>query len=301
MHDYSGSKTWSINNLIMETKGVVLGCRNDGYKEDERVIVCLTSMLETFDEVLFCDWNSPSDRGPLLWKLYDKIPKTGKLKHFVISDEVVKEITSGDEKISPYAFILAQNILLRRCSTDWITSTAMDIIAPKKENLDSFIKNANKNTFYSVSRREAEYDDLQKIGFENWREFREKLDKESQPRFFPAKVTPNDNYSLINCCGDFQTAHKDIWLIIKGFEEQMLYACFGDTNIQKKAVLNGYNLEAYYDLPLYHLSHKGMGNDGSSPSKQFYNDPWEWVEWFRTSKNTEDWGFGDTEIEYEVF
>jgi len=80
----------------------------------------------------------------------------------------------------------------------------------------------------------------------------------------------------------------------------MLYACFGDTNIQKKAVLNGYKLEAYYDLPLYHLSHKGMGNDGTSPSKQYYNDAWDWVEWFNESRNTEDWGFGNTEIEHEL-
>jgi hypothetical protein len=284
----------------METKGVVLGCRNDGYKEDDRVIVCLTSMIETFDEVLFCDWNSPSDRGPLLWKISDRIPKTGKIKHFVIPEETVNVITGGDDKISPYAFILAQNILLRRCTTDWITSTAMDIIAPKKKYLDEFISKADKNTFYSISRREAKYSELENIGFNNWREFRDKLNKTSKPRHYPAMVTPNDHYSLINCCGDFQTAHRDIWFKIKGFEEQMLYACYGDTNTQKKAVLNGYNLEAYYDLPLYHLSHKGMGNDGSSPSKQHYNDPWTWVEWFKESQNTDDWGFGNTEIEFEI-
>ena len=284
----------------METKGVVLGCRNDGYKEDDRIVVCLTSMVETFDEVLFCDWNSPSDKGPLLWKLKDQIPKTGKIKHFIIPEETVNIITGGDDKISPYAFILAQNILLRRCTTDWITSTAMDIVAPKKEYLDNFISKANKNTFYSVSRREAEYSELEKIGFNNWREFRNNLDKISEPRHFPAMVTPNDHYSLINCCGDFQTAYRDIWLNIKGFEEQMLYACFGDTNIQKKAILNGYNLEAYYDLPLYHLSHKGMGNDGLSPSKQYYNSAWDWVEWFTKSQNTDNWGFGNTEIEFEI-
>jgi hypothetical protein len=285
---------------MKETRAIVLGCRNDGYKEDERVVTCLTSMVETFDEVWFCDWNSPADKGPLLWKLKDQIPKTGKIRHFVIPEDVVKIITNGDEKISPYAFILAQNILIRRCQTDWITSTAMDIIAPKKEYMDDFIAKANKNTFYSVSRREAEYPELEKMGFENWREFRDKMDAESEPRHFPAKVTPNDEYSIINCCGDFQTAHKDIWHNIKGFEEQMLYACFGDTNIQKKAVLNGYNLEAYYDLPLYHLSHKGMGNDGTSPSKQYYNDAWDWVEFFKETRNTDSWGFGNTEIEYEV-
>ena len=80
----------------------------------------------------------------------------------------------------------------------------------------------------------------------------------------------------------------------------MIYACFQDTNIQKKAVLNGFKLEAIFDVPLYHLSHKGMGNDGFSPSKQFYNSAWEWVEFFNESQNNDDWGFSNTEIEYEI-
>jgi hypothetical protein len=293
----------------METKGAVLGCRNDGYKEDERIIVCLSSMVETFDEVLFCDWGSPANSGPILWKLKDQIPKTGKIKHFIIPEEVVNEITKENKNISPYAFILAQNILLRRCTADWITSTVIDIIAPKKEYLDSFVSKANKNTFYSISRREAEYENLEKIGFENWKEFRNKMDIESIPRCITAQVTPNDKYSLINCCGDFQLAHRDVWHKIKGFEEQMLYACFGDTNIQKKSVLNGYSLEAHFDLPLYHLSHKNMvpqgGNldtlhDNAKKLPQLYNDPWEWVEWFTESQNDDSWGFANTEIEYEI-
>lgn len=279
----------------------LLNCRNDGYKEDERFIICLTSMLETFDEVWYCDWNSPFDKGSMLWKLQDYIPKTGKIRHFIIPEEAASIITNNDPKIGKFSYILPQNILMRRCQADWIVSTAMDIIAPKKEYLDNFIQHADSNTFYSISRRDIEYSDLEKAGFENWREFRDKLDKISQPRYIPAKVTPNDHYSLINCCGDFQLAHRDIWHKIKGFEEQMVYACFQDTNIQKKAVLNGFGLEAYYDLPLYHLSHTGMGNDGSSPSKQHYNDPWDWVEWFTESQNSDNWGLADVEIEYEIF
>ena len=89
----------------------------------------------------------------------------------------------------------------------------------------------------------------------------------------------------------------------------MIYACFGDTNIQKKSVLYGFNLVPIYDVPLYHMSHKGMGNDGASPSKKFYNDPMEWVEYFYKytihnytfiSKNSDTWGFSDVEIECEI-
>lgn len=283
----------------MEKTAILLGCRNDGYKENDRIIVCLKSMLDTFDEVWFCDWNTPKDKLPLLWELKDQIPKTGKIHHFVIPENIVKMI-NPDPNASPFNGGLSQNIMLRRCKADWIVCSTIDIIAPKKELFDNFVSSINKNTFYTLSRRDVEYADLEKIGFDKWEEFRNKLDIDSLPRYWPAKVTPNDNYSLINCCGDFQLAHRDIWKKIKGFEEQMTYACFNDTNIQKKAILNGYNLEAYFDLPLYHLSHRGMGNDGSSPSKQHYNDPWVWVEYFDKSQNDDDWGLGEIEIEYEI-
>jgi hypothetical protein len=284
----------------MEKTAILLGCRNDGYKEDERVITCLTSMVESFDEVWFCDWNSPSNKDPLLWKLRDQIPQTGKIRHFIIDEDTAKLLGNSNPKVSPFNGVLSQNIMLRRCQADWIVCSTMDIIAPKKEYLDDFVSKADKNTFYSVSRRDVEYSELEKMGFENWKEFRNKMDLESEPRILPAKVTPNDNYSLINCCGDFQFAHKNIWHKIKGFEEQMIYACFNDTNVQKKAVLNNFNLTAYFDLPLYHLSHTGMGNDGSSPSKQHYNSAWDWVENFQKTQNEEDWGLGDTEIEFEI-
>ena len=48
------------------------------------------------------------------------------------------------------------------------------------------------------------------------------------------------------------------------------------------------------------MSHTGMENDGSSPSKQKYNDAWEWVEYFQESKNSDNWGLNGVDIEYEV-
>ena len=131
----------------------------------------------------------------------------------------------------------------------------MDIIAPKKELLEKFLKTADPNTFYTLSRRDIEIKDLEFYGFENWRKYRDVLDKTSQERHFPAMVTPNDRFSLINCCGDFQMAPKHVWDKMKGFEEEMVYACFADTNVQKKAVLNGFNLHVLYNPPLFHMEH----------------------------------------------
>jgi len=282
-----------------KTAALIYG-RNDGYKEDERLVVHINSLLDTFDEVLYLDWNSPDAKGSLLENIKSKLNKTGKLKHFIIPENIVNEFTGKTPGVQPCLSVICYNILLRRTNADWIVTTTNDIIAPNKQIFNNFLSKADKNTFYTISRRDIEYDDLQSFGFNKWEEFRNHLDKTSSPRHWPAKVTPNDNYSLINCCGDFQLAHKDVWNKVKGFEEQMIYACFQDTNIQKKAVLNGFDLKAIYDIPLYHMSHKGMGNDGSSPSKQQYNDAWGWVENFQESLNDENWGWNGIDIEYEM-
>jgi hypothetical protein len=279
----------------------LLYVRNDDYKEDERVIVCLSSMLDTFDEVILLDWNSPEDKGPLFWNIKDRLPKTGRLKHYVIPPSSAKMLTYVDPNAQACTQVISSNLMLRRCDADWIACVTIDLLAPNKDKLNHFIDTCSKDTFYTFSRRDFEIEDLEEFGFEKWKEYRDHLDKISQPRYFPAQVCPSDVYSIINCCGDFQFAHRDVWNEIKGYEEKMIYACFQDTNVQKKAVLNGCGLEAVYDLPLYHMSHKGMGNDGSSPSKQSYNDVWNWVEWFEESQNTENWGYSDIEIEFEVF
>jgi hypothetical protein len=286
--------------------GIIFG-RNDGYKEKERFIIHITKMLETFDEVIYVDWNS--DKNSFLCEIINDIPKSGKLKHIVIEPKIANILNEYNPKlISGCNGSLANNLAIRRTDAEYIVVTASDIIPPSREILVNFIKTTNKNSFYTLSRRDIEYDDIIK-NKDNLKEYIEYLNKTSSPRYFPAKVTPNDNYSIFNCPGDFQFAHKNIWLKIKGYEEKMIYACFGDTNIQKKSVLYGFNLVPIYDVPLYHMSHKGMGNDGASPSKKFYNDPMEWVEYFYKytihnytfiSKNSDTWGFSDVEIECEI-
>ena len=283
----------------MKTAALLYG-RNDGYKENERLIIHINSLLETFDEVHYLDWNSDDNKGSVLNQIKDKLISNNRLKHYVIPASIVSQIYNNIEGIGACISPLIYNILLRRCDADWIVCTTNDIIAPKKEMFESFLSKADPKTFYTLSRRDIEIEDVAKFGFDKWGEYRDILDQTTEERRLYAKVTPNDNFSIINCCGDFQLASKHVWDTIKGYEENMYYACFSDTNIQKKAVLNGFNLEAIYDIPLYHMSHLGMGNDGSSPSKQKYNDPWKWVEYFTKSENTENWGLNGVEIEYEI-
>lgn len=297
---------YNLPTTIPGKTAVVVFGRNDGYKEKERFAIHLTTMLETFDEVIYIDWNSPTHS--FLYEVMDMIPKTNRLKHFAIPPEYAKLMSMNDPNAQVCNSVLSFNLGLRRTDAEWIVLSTTDIIPPTKEVLNDFISKANKNSLYTFSRRDIEYDDVIE-NKDKLDEYRQYLDKTTEPRHFPAKVTPNDNYSIFNCCGDFQLATKNIWYKLRGYEEMMMYACFVDTNAQKKAVLYGFDLVPIYDIPLYHMSHKGMGNDGSSPSKQYYNDAWEWVETFNKyseyehimfSRNADTWGFSNIEIEYEI-
>jgi len=292
----------------MPKTAFILYSRNDGYKEKERFLIHIKTILETFDELIYVDWNS--EKQSFLYEIIDDLPKTGRIKHFVISPHYHKLLTNNNPDVQACNNVLAVNLALRRTDADWIVIGNIDIIPPTKEEWYDFLSKANPNTFYTFSRRNIDYDQviLNKNDLDNYRKY---LNNTTEPRYFPTMVTPNDHYSLINCCGDFQLAHKNIWNVIKGLEEQMIYSCFVDTNVQKKAVLKGFGLEAVYDIPVYHMSHKTnripqggdlntLYNKENSKSPKF-NDAWEWIEYFTESQNDESWGLANTEIEYEVF
>ena len=285
--------------------------RNDGYKDFERGIIHFKSMLDSFDEVNYVDWNSPS--GSFMWEIDDKIPQTSKLKHYCIPEEVVNQIIL-DPNAQKCNEAISRNIAIRRSNADWIVSTNIDIIPPKRKDLEKLIEGLDENTFYTISRREAPKQVVYEYGHEKWSELRDHLYKTIPERYFPAKVTQNDNFSIINCCGDFQLAHKKVWEKVKGFEEGMYYACFVDTNVQKKAVLNNFKLEALYNPPLFHIEHGAYytKEDGTrvadetnkgpyTGDSKAYNDVHKWVEYFNNSENSNDWGLSNTSIQYETF
>jgi hypothetical protein len=310
----SKAHEYNLPVIVPNKTAAIVSNRNDGYKEKERFLIHLTTLLETFDEVVYVDWNSPTQS--LIYEIIDELPKTNRLKHIIIPKEIHSIFAENIPDLPNCYDSLALNIALRRTDAEWITITTSDIIPPFKEDFNKFLQKCNKNTFYTLSRREIEYEKV--IENKNQlNDYRIYLNNTSQPRYFPTKVTPNDNYSIINCCGDFQLAHRNIFLKIRGFEENMCYKCFIDTNIQKKAVLYGFNLEAHYDLPLYHMSHKNIlpqnGNTNdihkAADRPPVYNNAWEWVEYFDKyeiyshimfSRNTDTWGLSNTEIEYEI-
>tara|TARA_R110000787_G_scaffold77563_4_gene170346 strand:- start:1483 stop:2358 length:876 start_codon:yes stop_codon:yes gene_type:complete len=281
--------------------------RNDGYKDFKRGLIHFKSMVETFDEVNYVDWNSPD--GSFMWEIEDKLPKKGKIKHYCISSQIVNQIIF-DANAQKCNEAISRNIAIRRSNADWIISTNIDVIPPTRKEIKALIKGLNRNTFYTISRREAPKEIVKNN--KSIKNLREALIN-VPARHFPARVTPNDEYSLINCCGDFQIAHKSVWERVQGFEEEMIYACFVDTNIQKKAILNGFKLEVKYEPAIYHMEHgayftkedgtrvQDENNEGSyKGDTNAYNDAYTWVENFIKSKNSKNWGLSNIMIEHEI-
>jgi GT2 family glycosyltransferase len=163
---------------------------------------------------------------------------------------------------------------------------------------------------YTISRRGVEFEDMVNYNqtldktnsiYQNWKSIRNYLDKTIVEHTPPEKVLSGDDYSLINCCGDFQCAPKHIWEDIKGFEENLVYALYTDTNLQKKAVMHGYGLRALYDPYIFHINHGPGGGGFMSGYNRIANDPYDAIISQGKTKNRDDWGFNDIEIEHELY
>ena len=288
----------------MKLSAVVIS-RNDNYGGNlaDRATYCLNSLIDTFDEVFYIDWNSPTHS--LLYDIEDRLTKKGNLKHIVITPEVASMFTNNDPHAQVCCETLARNIGIRRATGDYIVSTNIDVIAPKRDHLEKAINELDKNTFYTISRRHVEWKDIEKFHggerkYSDWKALRDHLIENSEERKYDEKVVDGDDYSIINCCGDFQLAHKDIWHEIKGFEEELIYVLYSDTNVQKKVIKHGFNLKAIYSPALFHIFHGKGGGGFLFFFNRKTNDMYRAVTSQEKTENKETWGFSPIEIEYEL-
>ena len=74
----------------------VIVSRNDNYGGhlNERATYCLNSAIDTYDEVIYIDWNSSTHS--LLYDIKDNIKFKGNFKHFVITPEIASLLTNND-------------------------------------------------------------------------------------------------------------------------------------------------------------------------------------------------------------
>ncbi len=288
----------------------IIVSRNDNYGGhlNERATYAINSAIHTYDEVIYVDWNS--DKGSLLYDIEDDLFVKGNLKHIVIPPDVATQLTNSDPHAQKCCEVLARNIGIRRATGDYIVSTNIDIIQPKREDIIKLIEEKGREGFFTtVSRRPIEWEEIKTFqggtyNFSNWSAFRDHAYVNSTPRNMQEKTTPGDEYSIINCCGDFQLAPAQVWNDIKGFEEELIYPLFADTNVQKKAALKGHKLTGVYSPPLFHINHgsKGWGGGGIADGvNKKSNDINRAVTLQQESTNLDTWGFSQIDIEYETF
>lgn len=283
----------------------VIVSRNDNYggQLNERATYCFNSAIDTYDEVFYIDWNSPTHS--LLYDIKDNINFKGNFHHIVITPEVASILTNHDPNAQVCCETLARNLGLRRATGDYIISTNIDIIHPKRDELEKILNSSDKNTFYTISRRPLEWDTIKEfhngeILFNEWKSLREHLINNSEERHFEETTVSGDNFSIINCCGDFQIAPKHIWNEIRGMEESLIYSLYADTNVQKKAVMHGFGLKAIYNPALFHINHGRGGGGFLDGINKVTNDPMRAIILQGKTENADTWGFSNIEIEYET-
>jgi hypothetical protein len=271
--------------------------RNDGYGGNliQRSTYCLNSLIHTFDEVVFCDWNSPNNRT-LIDEIRNDLLKKQKLRVIKVTPEQASKFTNFDPKASPCCEVLARNIAIRRCSGDYIISTNIDIVVTERRKLREL--ELQDKTFYTIPRRHIDLNHLIKFNPTDVSCIQDflYLNREQywQHKLGGAGAYPGDIWSKVCCCGDFQIAHRNIWHTIRGFEESMIYRNFADTNVQKKAALHGFNLEAKTDYDVFHINH------GSHSTPMHGNCAFKTVRDFTQTTNSENWGFSNIPFAEEI-
>jgi hypothetical protein len=139
----------------------------------------------------------------------------------------------------------------------------------------------------TVARREVPLEDLRRV---------ESADPIAASRTLEARLesyaqqppNPFDAFSLIRGCGDFQIAPRRVWEVIRGFEEGLIYRQFADTGVQAKAVAAGFEVQADFDLPIFHIAHASGGGGGGRRNRR-----WRMVAPLWITNNPSNWGFID--------
>jgi len=276
---------------------VVVTGRNDDYSGDLhlRMIPSLNSFIEKYDEIIYVDFNSES--SSFIDNIKNHISHSKKLKSITVSPNDVKNISSNFE--GKFIEVLARNIGIRRATGDYILSSNPDVIC----DLPNF-EDLNNTSMFVAARRDVpielytkfNYDNIKPFLFNNINSFQKKprvVDENGNPIW-----DPNDRWSVVVCCGDYQLAHKDVWYSIKGFEESAIGRCYADSNLMKKAALNGYSLKEL-DIPVFHLNHntpKYIKNDKETPK----NCQVTYVQNFENTSNDNNWGFSNLIFKEEI-
>lgn len=269
-------------------KCAVIVSRNDNYGDNliHRANLCLNQLSTIFDHIIYVDWKSKNI--PLTKEIYNLPSNITTIT--ITKDQILEKRPHWINY--PIVEYFAKNIGIRKAineNYDWICSTNIDIM------IDNFDINVlDRNTLYTARRRNVPQNlHLQTQNYKDLWNFikNNKNQYELAPIASKDGIScwdPGDKWSLTVCCGDFQLAHKELWAEIKGFEEEMIGRCYGDSNLMKRPILIG-KKTAILNVDLFHLNH---GNNSYRDSNEFLpmNNQQQYVANWIKSTNNDNWG-----------
>jgi hypothetical protein len=261
-------------------------------------------MLAEFDEVIYVDWNTEDGKPPLT-DVIDISVNPDRLKVVVVSPADARRLM-GEENYThgqKCCDVLGRNVGIRRATGDYIVSTNIDIICPRRAYLDDMIRQIPKNGMITLARYGVDRDIVNNIHEKCGGDYRETRDVVTLMRGadplssvlicpvhkvdrailnqFPDHAKFNVA-SVINNPGDFEVAHRDVWWAVRGFEESQFRRTFTDTQLQHKVIMNGGMMMAMNLPPVYHIDHE--------------RDPTHVMNervLFDKTQNPETWGFSN--------
>jgi hypothetical protein len=274
----------------MSLSVVVIG-RNDNYggRLNERATYCLNTMLDTFDEVVYVDWNSPGK--PLTDDIEIKV-NPERLKIVVVSEEKTKEILGEAYSTTQKCCeVLARNVGIRRATGDIIVSSNIDIIPPRREYLDILIKEHLNKTFISNGNSYQKLRDLLPVVYGVNSVSHKIINNYLEINKSMLLSFPRDKQlyaaAVICACGDFQIAHKDLWYKVKGFDEKMTKRMYADGVVQYKVLMHGGIVKATTFPPVYHIDHQ-RNNESYNPIE------------LEDNENSDDWGYAGVDFSLKL-
>jgi hypothetical protein len=250
----------------------------------------LTSLIETHDEVVFVDWKTVNGEG-VISNIKNNLPHSKKLKWVQVPKELLK---SKYPSIANYSMIesIGRNVGIRRTEHEIIVSTNIDIVSTPLN-----FGTLDMNTFYTVPRRDV--DESFHLSFDDYQSLYSHL-YSNKDSFTPKEriKTSSDEWSLINCCGDYQIGHRDTWFNIKGFEESILFGCGIDTNVMKKA--SYYSQIEVLDHYVFHLNHGKSAIRDEDEQLPPMSDQNSIIKNFTETSNPDNWGMFDEDLPTEI-
>ena len=274
-------------------KTAILTSKNDNYGGNlhHRATMCLTSLIENHDEVIFVDWKTKNNNS-IINNIKHNLPHQKKLKSIQVPKEFLEEKYPN---ISKYSMIesIGRNVAIRRAEGDYIISTNIDIIStPINDNILS------EDIFYTVPRRDV--DEGFHLSFNNYKELYESiLNNRDSYRQKEKSSSTTDIWSLINCCGDYQIGHKNVWEKMKGFEESILFGCGIDTNVMKKASFYS-QIKTLDDHYIFHLNHGKSSERDEDEEIAPMSDQKSIIQNFNNTENSENWGMFNENLPIEI-